>query len=240
MTKQEFFEFLNAWKAVYYQWQYSDDAFDVLFEDFEEFEKPVVMDAFKEVRRNFERMPSMPEFRQVCLSHVKSGKRSVKKEIEDKFKTVPFLREYIVRQFDKWLAANPAEERDAIESRIVNVNPLLISLFQGDWRKGDQYVVEAAFILKEEEKAGRWEFDNADFFRYQERRKQENAERMVQTRGKLLYFPASRATQQQIEDEKKQRRDPEWRKKKVDVNEREHLQSLIQQRDLLKQSGGSA
>ena len=238
MTKQEFFEFLNAWKAVYYQWQYSDDAFDVLYEDFEEFEKPVMMEAFKEVRRSFDRMPSMPEFRQVCLSHVKNGKRSLKKDIESKFQTVPYLREYIVMEFDKWLATKSAEERDAIESRVVNVNPLLLTHFK-DWRRGDVFVVEAATILKEEEQSGRWAFDNAAFYRYQERRKQENAERMAQTKGKLLYFPAAMLTQQQEEQEKKQRRDPEWRQKKVEMNEREQLQTLIHQRDVLK-SGGLA
>lgn len=238
MTKQEFFEFLNAWKAVYYQWQYSDDAFDVLFEDFEEFDRAVVMDSFKEVRRNFERMPSMPEFRQVCLSHVKSGKRTMKKEIETKFQAVPFLREFIVREFDKWLASKPAEEQDAIETRIVNVSPLLLSHFR-EWRRGDMFVIEAAVILKEEEQGGRWVFPASEFAQYQERRKRENAERQAQTRGKLLYFPAAMPTQDREEQEKKQRRDPEWRKKRVEIDEREHLQALINQRDALK-SGGLA
>lgn len=237
MTKIEFFEFLNAWKAVYPQWQYSDDAFDILFEDFEEFDKTTVLAAFKEARRNFERMPSMPEFRQVCLSQIRQGKRALKKEIEEKFKTVPYLREYIVRQFDAWLRTKPEEEQGALETRIVNVNPLLLSFYRGEWRNGDQYVIEAAVMLKEEETAGRWRFDNADFLAYQKRRTQENAERMAQTRGKLLYFPAQKDAQKE-EQEHKQRRDPEWRQKRIELNEREHLQTLIQQRDALKHQAG--
>lgn len=239
MTEQELFDFVAAWRGIYPQFTYSDAVFDVICEDFAEFDAAVVKEAFKDVRRNFDRMPSMSEFRQVCLSHQKNEKKTIKKEIESKFQSVPFLREYIVRAFDKWLAEKPAEERNAIETRIVNVNPLLLSLFQGEWRKGDVYVLEAAMILKEEEKAGRWVFDASDFAQYQERRKQENAERMAQTKGKLLYFPATLLTQQQEEQEKKQRRDPEWRQKKVEMNEREQLQTLIHQRDVLK-SGGLA
>lgn len=240
MTRKELFEFCMAWKGIYPQFSYSDEVFEVIVEDFEEFDAAVVKEAFKEVRRNFDRMPSMAEFRQVCVSHARAGKRSQKKEIEEKFKTIPYLREYIVRQFDKWLAAKSDDERNAIETRIVNVNPLLLSLYKGEWRKGDPYVIEAAVILKEEEKAGRWAFNNADFYQYQERRQRENAERMAQTKGKLLYFPASIPTPAQDEQIKTQRRDPEWRQKKVEMNEREHLQDLIRQRDLLKTGGISS
>lgn len=239
MTRKELFEFCMAWKGIYPQFSYSDEVFEVIVEDFEEFDAATVKAAFKDVRRSFERMPSMIEFRQVCVSQTRADKRNLKKDIEAKFQTVPFLREYIVRQFDKWLASKPAEERDALESRVVNINPLLLTHFK-DWRRGDVFVIEAAVILKEEEKAGRWKFDNADFQQYQECRKRENAERMAQTKGKLLYFPNSIPGREQMEQEKTQRRDPEWRQKKVEMNEREHLQDLIRQRDLLKTGGISS
>ena len=240
MTEQELFDFVAAWRGIYPQFTYSDAVFEVICEDFAEFDTGVVKEAFKDVRRNFERMPSMSEFRQVCLSHQKNEKKAMKKEIEAKFQAVPFLREYIIRAFDKWLTTKPASEREAIEKRIVNMNPLLLSLFQGEWRKGDVYVFEAATILKEEEKAGRWGFDAKAFAAYQERRKQENAEKKAQLKGKLLYFPAKVETPSEIKEELKTRRSPEWRQKQVEYNEQEHLQILIAQRDALKQQGGAA
>lgn len=240
MTDQELFDFMQAWRGIYPQFTYSDAVFEVVCEDFAEFDAAVVKEAFKDVRRNFDRMPSMSEFRQVCLSHQRNEKKTLKKEIETKFQSVPFLREFVIREFDKWLARKPAEERAAIETRIVNVNPLLLSLFQGEWRRGDMYVLEAAVILKEEERAGRWVFDGKAFDAYQQRRKQENAERQAQSKGKLLYFPAKIETDAEIKTALKERRSPEWRQKQVEYDREQHLQNLIAQRDALKQQAGGA
>lgn len=176
MTNAELMQFMQAWQVVYPQFSYSDALFDILLDDFAPFALDDVMAAFRETRRTQDYMPDMPTFRRFVAQRVRQQAKALRRDIETKFNTTPFLKEYIMREFDAWLAARPQMEQTSVLSRIRAVSPALLTVF-GDWRRGLPFCVEAAIILKEQAQIGAWQFQPQAFAAFQARRQQENTRR---------------------------------------------------------------